>query len=888
MKMAWLPQRLGVQLVLLFSLLLCAAMLAFIGYGISQQTQYRESSMKLQAEVLARNLAATSADYLLSRDYTSIEFSLLRAAQFPGIIGIQVCDSNGNILGDVLQQENGEAIPRYTHQPLKPPGVVEQSATIENNRLTVWQPIVLGELLGWVQVQYSLAAIFEEVKNVWGKNSIVGLIILLIAGSVLLVIQRKPVAGIRSYTEFADHLVECKGKLTPIIGNCLELRTLGVALNLASSRLYEQSTAINNAMADLERMAAFAEHAPYLILSVDNEGAIEYVNPYCDRILTRLNIDGENIKQLLPANLVHIIHKTVRSQIPATGLEVNYGDRSLSWTIAPVRGQQIVHMYGVDETERKHAEEKARSALVEKLSAVAANKAKSQFLANMSHELRTPLNAIIGYSEMLEEEAADAGYTELSPDLIMIRNAGRHLLALINEILDLSKIEAGRMELTTDAFQLNELVKDVIATVQPLVVKNNNKLELFVGNNLGEVRTDQIKVRQILYNLISNASKFTENGKIELYVSRDQIHNQDWLTFEVKDSGIGMSREQLERIFEPFSQADSSTTRRYGGTGLGLAITKRFCSMLGGEINVISEPGRGTTFTAKLRANITTAQAQEHNPFNLSAALPSRLTAARSAEIERRKQISTVLVVDDDPIIRKIIKHYLMREGFMVRTASNGHAGLALARQLKPALITMDVMMPGMDGLTVLRQLKADETLKHIPVAIVTVLDEQNIAKSLGADDFLEKPIDWDALIKTVKKWVRQISQQSVLVVSDNSILRNLVSSCNPGENLDITCVPSAKATTKLIESIYPSMIMLDLDLSQEAGNLLLSNLESHEDFKEIKLIAFNSNHSVSSAPAWLSSTIEIVNLQSGDNQDQLMDDLRKLLGNTYTNHAAA
>jgi signal transduction histidine kinase len=259
----------------------------------------------------------------------------------------------------------------------------------------------------------------------------------------------------------------------------------------------------------------------------------------------------------------------------------------------------VAHVQAHEEqiVERERVEQQLVAA---KNAAEEASRTKSAFVANMSHELRTPLNAIIGYSEMLQEDAADLGYVQAVPDLEKIQIAGRHLLGLINDILDLSKIEAGKMTLSVEQFDVTTLITDVVGTAQPLVAAHRNQMQLEISSDAGKMRSDSTKLRQVLLNLLSNAAKFTDRGRIIISVAREMREGRGWIVIRVRDTGIGMTAEQASRLFEDFMQADTSTTRRYGGTGLGLAISQRFCRMMGGVITAESEPARGSTFIVTL------------------------------------------------------------------------------------------------------------------------------------------------------------------------------------------------------------------------------------------------------------------------------------------------
>ncbi len=394
----------------------------------------------------------------------------------------------------------------------------------------------------------------------------------------------------------------------------------------------------------------------------------------------------------------------------------------------------------------RKADERALTAAKE--GAEQAALAKSQFIANMSHELRTPLSAVIGYAEMLEEDLEAVDPDEVRADLGKITANARHLLELINSVLDLSKIEAGKDELYLEQVDADALVRTVADTAAGLVERNSNRLVVDLTSSLGEITSDVVKLRQCLFNLVSNAAKFTSNGTVTISARRDE----DTLVFAVSDTGIGMTPEQLARLFERFVQADNSVTRRYGGSGLGLALTRGFAERLGGTIEVESEVGKGSTF--RLRVPLETLPDQKAEDADTHGTAPGGTAPV-------------VLVIDDEHEMRELLDRFLRREGFDVVTAADGEQGIALARSVRPSAIMLDVMMPQVDGWSVLGTLKADPELQAVPVVMVTAARERALSLSMGAVDHLAKPVDWQRLKGLLNRYALATERRILLVGAD-------------------------------------------------------------------------------------------------------------------------
>ena len=535
------------------------------------------------------------------------------------------------------------------------------------------------------------------------------------------------------------------------------------------------------------------------------------------------------------------------------------------------------------EAELKREHEAAQLALEQKLKAESANKAKSQFLANMSHELRTPLNAIIGYSEMLRDELAGAVSTESYEDIKKIHTAGTNLLSLINDVLDISKVEAGKMQLFIEDLKVAHLIEEVVDTVKPMADKEDNILIVHCPEGIGTVEVDIAKLRQSLLNLLSNAIKFTQKGTVELTVHRSVREQQDWITFTVKDTGIGMSDEQLTKVFIAFSQVDSSFTREYSGTGLGLTISRAFARLMGGDISVTSEPGTGSSFCLEIPVR---PAHRALPPLGSVDKTDDGEGVRREAEVapaymlkERRKRQSLVLVVDDDPLACDIATRYLSKDGYRVESVPSAETAMVKIQESRPDVILLDVMLTGMNGWQVLQFVKSQPELMHIPVIMTSMVDERKTAYSLGAADYLIKPVEREEIIHIVNHCVRRESVRSILVVDDDADARRLVRMILENDGYDIVEAENGFLGLIRAAELAPTLIIMDVIMPGMDGNQFLNELRKTECGRSIPVMAITGMDMDEEQIYQLRAKVERIVQKGAYSIDHILQEVRSIIG---------
>jgi signal transduction histidine kinase/DNA-binding response OmpR family regulator len=522
-----------------------------------------------------------------------------------------------------------------------------------------------------------------------------------------------------------------------------------------------------------------------------------------------------------------------------------------------------------------------RDAHEQRAAAERANRAKSAFLANMSHELRTPLSAIIGYSDLLVNLAQEPSQLALVPDIQKIQQAGRHLLTLINDILDLSKIEAGKLQVAPEPFDICRLIDEIAATIQPLIAKQGNQLNVRCPADIGTMCADPTKLRQVLLNLLGNAAKFTENGTITLEVAYEEPttdRRSSAIVFRVTDTGIGMSPEQIQKLFQPFTQASAATSRLYGGTGLGLTLSRHLARMMDGDIAVASELGQGSTFTLTLKLPVGSGESADTLAAP-AASQPQPIPPAVAFTGD-----SMVLVIDDDAAARELIARSLPSESFTVVAASSGEEGLQLARDLLPEVIILDVLMPGMDGWCVLSALKIDPQLVDIPVIMLTIVEEQDIGFALGAADYLVKPVERERLTTLMYKYQAASSfppahnSGQILIVEDDAAIRELLQRTLEGAGWTVVAAATGQSALAQIAARMPDLCLVDLTLPDLDGVQVIDAIRATAAGRNTPIVVITAKDLSAAEREQLSGSVTRILAKGSYQSEELLQEAHRLI----------
>ena len=517
--------------------------------------------------------------------------------------------------------------------------------------------------------------------------------------------------------------------------------------------------------------------------------------------------------------------------------EVGGQERSYEFFFNPIQdggGTVGVAVFGRDVTRRRHAE---AALFMAKEEAEAANRAKSQFLASMSHELRTPLNSVIGFANILLKNKAGTLQDKELGFLDRILANGRHLLGLINEVLDLAKIESGKMEADLTEVDLSALVTETVMQLDGQVQERNIKLQAVTPEVVEVIETDEGKLKQVIINLVGNAIKFTQEGEVTLRLVTDEKSQP--IAIEVSDTGIGIPEERLKAIFEAFQQADSSTSRRFGGTGLGLTISRSICLLLGYDLVVESEEGVGSTF------RIVLAQPTADRPEDALPAgnvedpdsRPPKVGGEVATLFGQLEKTYRVLVIDDEPDSRLLLAHYLSEFGCEVLTAGSARDGLALAREARPDLVTLDLQMPGMGGWEALRIIKDDPDLNEIPVVVISIVANEQRGELLGAVDLMNKPVERDDLLKVLSRNVVDPEQRRILVVDDEDDVRRVLDEELTEAGYQVFEARNGWEALEQIEVVNPGAVLLDLNMPVMDGLSFLQKLREQPEYLDLPVI---------------------------------------------------
>ena len=644
--------------------------------------------------------------------------------------------------------------------------------------------------------------------------------------------------------------------IAPILAGNERWGTLRLGLSLASLNQYVLS--IRAVMADLRHWTILRSIGTGLAFIVIGWLVVLWLSARLTRPITQLtgvaralakgNFDAVGQQRDHVRDEVDVLANTfvaMAADLKKTYAQLEESNRTLELKVFERTGE-LAHMTQLAEEARQQAE--------------GANRTKSSFLASMSHELRTPLTAIIGFSEMLLSDAQADGRTEAADDLQRIMDSAKHLLHLINEILDLSKIEAQKMELHLERFEVANIIREVGNTITPLVKKNSNRLVVTTGPDLGSIQADLTKLRQSLLNLLSNANKFTDKGEVRLHVERFARDGAAFIRFAVGDTGIGMTPVQLGKLFQAFQQADSSTSRKYGGTGLGLVITRKFCELMGGGVNVTSELGKGSTFTIELPAEVRKLDAKP------------TATAAPAGSAAR-----VVLVLSPDKNVHALVGETIKGTDCELRVAPSGADGLRIARELRPVLITLDAAGPASDGWSVMGELKSDPDLAAIPVILLTLKDGQADAGfTLGAAEFLAKPVDSGLLHRVLHRHLRYPPDGHVLLVEDDSVLREMMSRMIENEKFPVTVAENGLRALELVRQSIPQLIVLDIMMPVMDGFQFLGELRQRKEWAHIPVVVLTAKTLSPEEREFLSARTHSVLQKGASVREDVMTNIRR------------
>ncbi len=632
----------------------------------------------------------------------------------------------------------------------------------------------------------------------------------------------------------------------------------------------ENARLFNEVERQKEYFQAIFDSSPVAIGSIDPDGKIVAWSPAAERLFgySADEAHGRDIDALLAAHTdqyeeaVSYTHqlqesgqfqaKTIRSRKDGSPVEVEIHAKTVIAGGHPVGYIGIYHDISELERARREAER--------------ANQAKSNFLANMSHELRTPLNAIIGFTRIVRRKGQDLLPEKQIDNLDKVLISADHLLGLINTILDIAKIEAGRMDVQATSFNLQLLIDAAVTTIQPLVRTPAVKLRKDIQKDLPKIYTDQEKLKQILINLLSNAAKFTHQGEIRV-VARTIAGR---LEITVWDTGIGMSADALEKVFTEFQQADSSTTRAYGGTGLGLSISRRFARLLCGDIHVASQLGKGSQFTLVL-------------PLRYGDTLASNTAPVPVTEFEHIPGKKVILAIDDNLDTQQLLRENLSDAGYQVITASNGEDGLQRARKFSPYAITLDIMMPRKDGWQVLHELKTDPTTQDIPVILLSIVEQKDMGYRLGAFDYLVKPVEERALIAALDRLTHTTAPSStldLLVVDDDPNIANLVAQFLDPEWYHVRGAEDGLAGLHAVNEQTPDLILLDLMMPRLNGFEFISQVRQDPRYKNLPIIVLTARSLSEADLDRLAESVSKVLYKDGVHQEKLLHELFEVLEN--------